>query len=312
MRRLLAWVLSLILLCAASSAAGEPVLLFIGQDLSAVGGLPGYAEGYIDAFGLPDGVTTYTGLPLLAGLFIPADWGAGAACAQAYVDDAAFEGVDMAIGLHLAGQAGRAAAGLHKTAAERLGRFIAASGRTVYLRIGYEFDGEWNGYDPDEYVGAFRAIVNTLREMGVDNVRTVWQSSGYGGAEHLLKWYPGDEYVDWMGYSYFDGPSALMGRGILALARERGKPVFICEAAPRRDVKREDAGALWSAWYAPFVRHIEANIDVIGAVGYINCDWESQRLWRGQGWGDSRLQANEALAEMWREALAGGLFVAGR
>jgi len=298
----------LALLCFAGYAAGEPVRLFVGQDLAAVGGLPGYAEGYVDTFGMPDGVTTYTGLPMLAGLLAPADWGAGDVCAQAYVEDEAFAGVDMAIGLYMAGYTGQIGAGLYKNAIERLGRFILRSGRVVYLRIGYEFDGEWNGYEPAQYIRAFRAIVDTLREMGVENVQTVWQSSGSGGADHLLQWYPGDDYVDWMGYSCFNGPAALTGRGILMLARERGKPVFVCEAAPRRDNKLADAETLWAGWYAPFLRHIEANSDIIGAVGYINCDWESQRMWRGQGWGDSRLQINERLADMWRETLASGLF----
>lgn len=309
MRRWMAWLLLCALLCVGGAAVAEaPVMLFIGQDLGAVGGLADYAEGYIDAFGMPYGVTTYTSLPSLDGLFTPADWGAGMTCGQAYVDDPAFDGVDMAIGLHLVGHTGYTAKGLYRTAIERLGRFIQDSGRTVYLRIGYEFDGDWNGYPPQEYIDAFRVIVNTLRAMGVDNFQTVWQSSGNGDARHLSQWYPGDEYVDWMGYSYFDGMGALIGRGILQLAREHERPVFIAEATPRRNVALEDTDLLWTAWYAPLLAHIEKNADVIGAVSYINCDWESQLMWRGQGWGDSRLQANDALAERWREVLDSGLF----
>lgn len=310
MRRWIVWALLGAMLCVGASAAAEPVRLFIGQDLEAVGGLAEYAEGYIDTFGKPSGVTTYTSLPLLEGLFSPADWGAGVLSAQAYVDDETFDGVDMAIGLYLVGQTGYTAKGLYKTAIERLGTFIAESGRTVYLRIGYEFDGDWNGYNPEEYIAAFRMIVDTLRDMGVDNVQTVWQSSGNGEAKHLMQWYPGDAYVDWMGYSYFDGLSALVGRGILQLAREHDKPVFIAEATPKRDVKVEDADLLWSAWYEPFLNHVEKNSDVIGAVSYINSDWNSQRMWQGQGWGDSRLQENKDLAARWAEVLESGLFAA--
>lgn len=304
-------LLCLILALACPAAIAEesfPVLLFIGQDLGAVGGLADYSEGYVDAFPMPYGITTYTSLPSLDGLLTPADWGAGDVCAQSYVDDPAFEGVAMAIGLYFVGQESNLARGLHKTALERLGQFIAASGRTVYLRIGYEFDGAWNNYDPALYIQAFQNIVDSLRAQGVTNFETVWQSSGNGDARHLLQWYPGGDYVDWMGYSYFDGLTGLIGRGILSLAREHGKPVFIAEATPKRDVLRSDADLLWEQWYAPFLSHIERNRDVIGAVSYINCNWEAQRMWQSQGWGDSRLQASPELAERWQAVLDEGFF----
>ena len=154
MRNRLSVLLLLILFCfnAIADADAEPIKLFIGQDLEAVGGLLsaiGYEDGYIDTFGMPNGITTYTSLPSLDGLFSPSDWGAGVLFAQAYVDDSAFEGVDMAIGLYLVGHTGYIAHGLYKAAIERLGAFITNSGRTVYLRIGYEFDGQWNGVVAD-------------------------------------------------------------------------------------------------------------------------------------------------------------------
>lgn len=303
MKKSIASLLICMILMLSAPAMGEGVKLFIGQDLGAVGGLSDYDQGYVDAFSMPDGVTSYTSLPSLDGLFTLADWGAGDVCAQSYVDDPAFDGVDMALGLYMVGQTENIARGLMKTAVKRLGDFIAQSNRTVYLRIGYEFDGAWNGYEPESYIKAFQTIVDTLRDMGVTNVQTVWQSSGNGSAAELLKWYPGDDYVDYMGYSYFDGLWALIGKGILELAREKGKPVFIAEAAPKRDVKTQDAALLWAAWYEPFLRHIKTNSDVIRAVSYINCDWENQRMWRGQNWGDSRLQANDELMLMWRETL---------
>ncbi|KAH8053699.1 di-heme oxidoreductase [Aureococcus anophagefferens] len=32
---------------------------------------------------------------------------------------------------------------------------------------------------------------------------------------------------------------------------------------------------------------------------YIDCDWDSQPMWRGMGWGDSRLEVRDALAAKW-------------
>lgn len=309
MKRLAVFLITLLLtLALCTTALAEGAMLFIGQDLGAVGGLDGYDDGYIDHFGMPGGITSYTSLPSLDGLFTTASWGSGDVCAQRYVDDERFAGVPLALGLYMVGQTENISRGLCNTAIRRLGEFIAASGRTVYLRIGYEFNGDWNGYEPESYIKAFRTIVDKLHEMGVENFETVWQSYGYGSAAELLKWYPGDEYVDWMGYSYFDGMAALIGKGSLQLAREKGKPVFIAEAAPKRDNKVSDGDSLWRGWYASFLDHIARNADVIGAVSYINCDWESQRMWMGQGWGDSRLQVNEVLRDAWKAMLLDGPF----
>ena len=138
----------------------------------------------------------------------------------------------------------------------QLANFFSMIEGPVYLRIGYEFDGGWNrGYeDATEYVAAFRRIVDVLREENADNVQFVWQSAAFpldilndGGYTDIRQWYPGDEYVDWMGFSLFllldEGPAIetdfepptareLVGK-VLELARERGKPVFIGEASPQ-------------------------------------------------------------------------------
>lgn len=311
MKRYFVLLISLLMLltsCAAAQEEEKRVMLFIGQDLGAIGGLEGYNEGYIDTFGMPDGVTTYTNLPSLSGLYTLDNWGSGDVCAQMYVNASTFDGVNMALGLHLVGHLAPTAKGVYQSSIKRLGEFIANSGRTVYLRIGYEFDGSWNAYDPDEYVLAFRKIVDTLHEMGVTNFQTVWQSSGNGTAQHLLQWYPGDDYVDWMGYSYFTGSGTVIGKGILQLAREHGKPVFIAESTPKSNLSAGNGRLLWMLWYEPFLKHIETNSDVIGAISYINCNWNEQPMWKGQGWGDSRIQVNEEITAKWLEVLNNGVF----
>lgn len=307
MKKLISAILILALLSPVCFSEG--IKLFIGQDLGAVGGLENYKEGYVDAFGVPDGVTSYTSLPSLAGLEAFANWGAGDVNAKEYVDCEAFKNAEIAIGLYIVGQTNAISKGLYDDSIKRLGEFIKNSGRTVYLRIGYEFDGAWNGYDPEEYIASFKRIVDVLKSDGVENFETVWQSSGNGGAEYLIRWYPGDEYVDWMGYSYFDGAQAMIGRGILKLAREHEKPVFIAEATPKKDNLNGNAELIWKAWYEPFLKHLNKNKDVIGAISYINCNWNVQPMWFGQGWGDSRIQVSEYITQKWQEEfLNSGLF----
>ena len=80
----------------------------------------------------------------------------------------------------------------------------------VYLRIGYEFDGNWNGgySNRSKYISTFQHITGILK-ANANNIVTVWHSctSSIDDAientrEDISTWYPGDEYVDMMGMSF--------------------------------------------------------------------------------------------------------------
>lgn len=281
--------------------------LIVGQDLGAVGGLDDHVEGYVDEMGqVPAGVTTYTGFPGLTGLNVLDNWGAGDVHAQRYLEDSTFDHAAIVIGLNLVEQLDRINSGEADREIRDLGLWILSSKRPVFLRIGYEFDGPWNGYrPPDKYRNAWVYIVEQFDALGVYNVAYVWQAHG-GNREDIDRWYPGDAYVNWMGYSHFDEPDP--GNNILAFAEERNKPVMICESAPRRDLKVGDEQEHWDAWYAPLFEKID-QYDRIKALAYINVDWDSQPMWQGQGWGDSRVQVNETVRMNWEKEMAGGQWI---
>lgn len=302
-------------------ADGE-VLFFIGQDMGATGALPGYGEGYGDHFAVPAGFTTYTNLSPGGesfgfyakgndGLTETANWGSGDYCAQCYLNDPDYRYSVMAIGLSLVGHDKRIARGEHDALIRELGRWIKAASRPVFLRIGYEFDGfGWNNYERKAYLGAWTRIQDILREMEVDNVAYVWQSKGTGSGQQLLEdWYPGDDRVDWCGYSYFGAPDQEM----ITFARRHGKPVFIAEATPVYqdgeffyDTRLSDpkiAEREWSRWFQPFFRTIHDNPDVVKAFSYINVNWSVPPMWvinpifKNV---DSRIQVSPYLSERWR------------
>jgi beta-mannanase len=180
----------------------------------------------------------------------------------------------------------------------------------VFLRIGYEFDGSWNGYNATQYKAAFRHIVDRLRANGVTNVVTVWQSSGYQtNASSLMQRYPGDDYVDWVGYSYFN-QSWNPGDGMLDIARERRKPVMVAEATPKRNLSLGNPITHWDAWFGPFFDRIEADSDQIKAVAYINSRWFDSPEWSA-GWGDSRVQIRPEIKQRWLERLAHPMWAPG-
>ncbi len=275
-------------------------LLIMGQDLDAVGGMPEkYTEGYMDdnTLPVPSGFTTYTSLTSRSsnrGLTTVLNDGAGEKCADSLVNhpNASFnEGKPIiAIGLYMVGSEQAIADGKLDSKIEDLGDWIKGSGAPVLLRIGYEFDGDWNHYIARYYKIAFRRIASKFEEMGVKNCAYVWQSDGFNDGPNNLSWYPGDEYVDWIGYSHFTANGAWM----VQFAREKGKPVLISEATPNyHDLVKQNSVDEWNAWFKPLFNYINQNKDVIKGLCYINQQWYTQPMWKTNEYFntcDSRIQ----------------------
>ncbi|WP_240418192.1 glycoside hydrolase family 26 protein [Paenibacillus periandrae] len=83
-----------------------------------------------------------------------------------------------------------------------------ASGIPVFLRYASEMNGAWVPWhgDPVKYIEKFRLIHNIMKEEA-PNVVMVW-SPNFMPMDNIDAYYPGDEYVDWIGYSLYaiDGP----------------------------------------------------------------------------------------------------------
>lgn len=286
----------------------DKVLLIIGQDLGAIGGFSKpNNDGYVDHIELtPGGITSYTSLPTLGGLKQSTNYGCGDIDAKAIIQNKKFDNSVLVLGLYLVNELKNINRGEYDAIIREMGEWIKATKRPVFLRIGYEFDGEWNHHDPEAYQLAYRRIVNIFRNAYVENCATVWQSTGRFDSTYLMKWYPGDEYVDWVGYSHFDN----FGEATLQIARSHNKPVMIAESTPLH--LQTDEGMpedVWNQWFAPFFKQIHDNSDVIRAVAYINADWESQPMWAGQNWGDSRIQENEYIQNKWLEEVSSNFWL---
>ena len=68
-------------------------------------------------------------------------------------------------------------------------------------------------------------------------------------------------------------------------------------------------------WFEPFFDFIHQHTDVVRGVSYINSDWDTQRQWAppyANGYfGDSRVQASEAVKARWLRELSDPVWVAG-
>ena len=332
-------------------------LLIIGQDLGAIRGYmdsnccprPAALTAYVDFYDILT-EDDFGGLGINATgepIDLEFDWDAGPV--SAYKTATEF-GVDsIAIGLSLTenehpGKLARLVAGDFDDEIHQLAVLFAKIPGQVYLRIGYEFDGAWNkGYeDQQNYIQAYRRIVDSLRSQQTANVQYVWQGSAAVVDDVIDKqhedidgWYPGDDYVDWMAFSWFmhaDEQTSVedsyslptprqLADEILKLARAHAKPVMIAEASPQAfDLLRRTSAnhspiwdgpsgenevslsneQIWEGWFAPMFDYLDSNRDVIYAVAYINANWDAQAMWgrpyENGYWGDSRLEVNDEIA----------------
>ncbi len=136
---------------------------------------------------------------------------------------------------------------------------IKASQRPVFLRIGYEFDnveaGHGCGGNVEQYKAVFRQIVHQLRDVdGADNVAFVWHTRGAEGEidqSHLTSWYPGDDYVDWLGISLFGYSFEFKINPLnelYAFAEARNKPITIAESSITES--GPTGTNLWNSWFS--------------------------------------------------------------
>lgn len=272
--------------------ADERPRIVIGQDVESF-------EDYVRTFShRPDGFMAYTSLQELEGVWSEADHGGGHQYAQKLIDE--FPGLSMQLGLYLVDILDGIPQGRFDGQLTRLAKWFKEIRIPVYLRIGYEFDGPHNHYDPKEYVAAYRYIVDFLRRENVVNVLYVWHSfAGYVEGD-VMRWYPGPEYVDWVGISFYDAYSAGFRNKIAKIADEINRPLMIAEAAPYK-IGVTQGEKSWKMWFEKYFQFIQEHH--VRLFSYINWDWNRYWLFKDQGWGNSRLQDDPYIFQKWVEEL---------
>jgi len=217
---------------------------------------------------------------------------------------------------------------------DRLAEWCAAHPRPILLRLGYEFD---RGlpfpnfhYDPAYFAQGFRRIVDRFRVARADNVSTVLASTNFSGnlptltTEAFNRFYPGDDYVDWLGCSMWI-PDAV-DETIFNEARKRGKPVLLAETTPvKYNIGRSlhfpyyigfsepiSPQAIWDNWHKPMIDFIKANADIIGAWHYIVANWSAESHWKWEylfANCDARPWGNAEFLEIWNKHINSATFL---
>ena len=121
-------------------------------------------------------------------------------------------------------------------------------GRPVFVRLDWEMNAnfypDWNepGVSPSQYVASWQHVYRLFQQEGVTNAAFVWCPNLWDGPGGLSPsaWYPGDQYVDWIGVDAYPQSAVesfiLTGAGGLedqeSFAAQHRKPMMVAEWAP--------------------------------------------------------------------------------
>ncbi len=265
------------------------VLCFAGQNVDSV-------NDYVKTAGIvPAGFMTYTSIQNADSLKEPADFGAGINDAEYLVKK--YKNTALQIGLYMVDALDDIINGTYNDNIDAIGDWLKNSNRPVYLRIGYEFDGPHNNYEPEKYIKAYHYIVDRLRSKGVDNVAYVWHSYASKISRPLLDWYPGDDYVDWFGISFFSQTDENDFNPVINLAKERNKPLMIAESSPA-EIGTKQGDMCWALWFQRYFDFIaKYNIK---CFCYINIDWDKYTAFKELRWGNCLLGGSKEVKTRWK------------
>ena len=185
----------------------------------------------------------------------------------------------------------------------------------IFLRIGYEFDNPYFGYSeaPNSYREAYRYLVDYCTDAyGLQACRQkvafVWHSwAAPRTVESLDEFYPGNNYVDWIGVSIFqqfypwanddtdDGESDDEGnfsggsirnvQEVLEYARDyRHKPIMIAESTPFGGIFLQDVDPAILAKYGlsssnSSIQHLNTTNSATTSVSETPVDVDIWSLW---------------------------------
>jgi len=113
---------------------------------------------------------------------------------------------------------------------------------SVVIGFGHEMNAPWYSWGfgnvaPTTFIAAWQHIVKLFRQQGADNVTWLWTVQAVGrGAVPIAPWWPGAQYVTWVGidgfyYSPADTFTSVFGSTIDQVRSLTVKPILLSETA---------------------------------------------------------------------------------
>lgn len=204
-------------------------------------------------------------------------------------------------------------------------REAAAAGVPIFLRFGGEMNGDWVAWhgDPQQYVAKWRLVAGVLRATA-PNVALVW-APNHVPDHNIDAYYPGDEWVDWVGVSLYQDYYA-SGRADQPAAHESAtdklhaiyqryadrKPILIAEwGSAHHEYTRDTSVAGWGALQ---IQRLYQSLPLlyprVKAVFYFSVDQRRtpNPFHPTSVWSNYLLTAAPAVRDAYRAATAGPYF----
>jgi Glycosyl hydrolase family 26 len=187
---------------------------------------------------------------------------------------------------------------------------VRGAGVTVMLRFAHEMNllsSDWGpgkaGNNGSAYVEAWQHIVTVFRQEGATNVKWVWAPNVDYGGRPFTQFFPGDEYVDYVGldgYNWgtsdgesFESFSKVFASSYATITQLSSKPLIVTETAS------SESGGNKAAWIEEtFFRTIPQTMPRVQAVIWFNDDKEL----------DWRVNSSQASLDAYRKVVASSLY----
>lgn len=176
--------------------------------------------------------------------------------------------------------------GEHDAYIRQWARAAKAAGGTVLVRFAHEINNSYfpwsvNSFDnsPGTFKNAWRHVVDIFRQEGANNVKWVWsvvKKSCAGGCNPYSEVYPGDDYVDIMGFSAYNWGSEngkswtsmyeSAWRVTENLREISNKPIMMAETASN------SVGGNKPEWIRDGYRAVYHRLPDVDAIVYLNAD----------------------------------------
>jgi hypothetical protein len=187
---------------------------------------------------------------------------------------------------------------------------VRGLGMTVMIRFAHEMNllsSDWGpnkaGNTGTAYVDAWRHIVGIFRQEGADNVKWVWAPNVDYGGRPFNQFFPGDEYVDYIGldgYNWgtsggesFASFSKVFASSYATITALSGRPLIITETAA------SEVGGSKAAWIEEtFLSTIPKAMPRVSAVIWFDEDKEL----------DWRVNSSQASLDAYRKVVSSTLW----
>jgi hypothetical protein len=196
-------------------------------------------------------------------------------------------------------------------------RAAAAWGKPILLRFAHEMNGNWypwgrgvEGNNSYRLKAVWRRLVGIFRTQGADNVQWVWTPNvNTGGDFPFRDLYPGDAWVDWVGFDGFNWAlrgewnsfTDIVDNSYEEMAQLTSRPMIVAETGS------SESGGDKAAWVTSALRREIPKLPRIRAVVWFDDKFADSGAGGGQEL-DARINSSAPSLHAFRSAVASPVY----